>query len=378
MSARRWIFFALMAILACGCRIEPPLYLKRPADVQVEVAAEVELDVMWQINWEALWEYRWDVSTLGPLGYEMPASMRLHSYPLDLEGRPTAHNTYNFSGQSARLQTYAGNYAFLFHNNDSESILFDSAGELDDIYAYTRTISSGLQSSTNIQTLQQKSATKAPDDFDPSNDPVVLAPDGLFSLYNPQVRISDNLEDYEYIDGRYVYRIEGALHPATFIYLIQVRLHNNNGRIIGSAGGAVVTGMAERTDLHTGISSVKTVSVPLDVRINRTADPDLMGARVMTFGIPGCNAYDAASVAAAPDTPHFFVLSVTYSNASFRNIRIDITDQVRALPTGGVITIDLDVDDFPPPDEPTPGGGGGFEALVRGWEEQQGEYTIQQ
>ena len=59
-------------------------------------------------------------------------------------------------------------------------------------------------------------------------------------------------------------------------------------------------------------------------------------------------------------------------------MRIDITDQFKDLPTGGVITLDLDVNDFPPDDPPTPppGEGGGFQALINGWEEETGSVTI--
>lgn len=376
MKARRLIALGLLLLLVCGCRIDPPLYLKRPAEVDVVLDANVELDVMWQIQWEELWEFQWNTAILGPLGYEEPASMRLHAYALDENDRFLSHQTYNFMGHSGRLSIYPGYYGFLFHNNDSEANLFESKGDLEDIYAYTRKISSGLQSSSGIQTLQQKALTKAPETYDPSNDPVVLAPDGLFSFFKPKEWISGNLEDYEYIDGHYVYRIEGKLRPVTFIYLIQVRLHNNNGRVVGSAGGAVVTGMAEKTNLHTGETVTDVVSVPLDVRINKAADPDLLGARVLTFGIPGCNPYDPASVEAAPHVPHFFVLSVSYNDGGYKNIRIDITDQVRALPTGGVIQLELDVDDFPPSPEPQPGGGGGFDALIGGWDEQTGSQTI--
>ena len=131
-----------------------------------------------------------------------------------------------------------------------------------------------------------------------------------------------------------------------------------------------------RTDLNNRCTSEKTVSVLMDAMINAAADPDLMGCRVVTFGIPGCDPYDPASVAAAPDVPHYLVLNVSYYNGTYRNVRIDITDKVRALPTGGVIDLELDVNDFPPPEDPQPGSG--FQALVDDWEEEEAGYTIVQ
>ena len=379
MKARKLIALSCLLVLVWSCSVEPPLHLRRPANLEVDLSTTVELDVMWQINWEALWEYRWDASVLGPLGYAEPTGMRLHTYALDEAYEPVSHQAYNFAGREGRMQVFAGYYNFLFHNNDSEAIQFTSENELADIFAYTRVISSkGLLASDIVLTLSQKAATKADGEYDPSLDPVILQPDGLFSLFSPEVWISDNLEDYEYIDGRYVYRVKGALQPSTFIYLIQMRLHNNNGRVVGSAGGAAITGMADRIDITNRRTSDKTVSVLMDVMINPAADPDLMGSRVVTFGIPGCDPYDPASVAAAPDVPHYLVLNVSYYNGTYRNIRVDITDKVRALPTGGVIDLELDVNDFPPPEDPPQPGGSGFQALVDDWQHEEGDYTIVQ
>ena len=375
----------LLAVSLCACRIDPPLHLRKPVEVEVEVDTHVDLDVMWQIDWEARWDYAWNVEALGPLGYVPPASMRLHAYTLGADGGYVAYQVHNFMGEESRVRVFPGVYDFLFHNNDSEAILFRSDTEFDDVYAYTRLISKGLQPSSLVKTLRQKEKNPTPAAHDATraggvqtrafdDEPVNLMPDCLYSLFTRGQEISDNIEDYEYINGHYVFRIKGELHPSTFIYLIQIRLLNNNGRVVGSAGGTALTGLSEGVDLQTGITSASVVSVPTDVRIDRTADPDLMGARLISFGIPGCNPYDDASVAASR-SEHYLVLSVAYRDGGFKNIHVDETDQLRALPTGGVITLELDVDDFPP-EEADPGEGGGFNALIDGWGEERGDHTI--
>ena len=61
------------------------------------------------------------------------------------------------------------------------------------------------------------------------------------------------------------------------------------------------------------------------------------------------------------------IFHVIYANNSYKNISVDLTEQVRALPLGGVIVLDLDVNDFPPE-----GGeveGSGFDALIDGWDD---------
>ena len=374
MKARRLIIWFLLPLFACGCRIDPPLHLRQAVDV--DVALELDLDVvaLWQVDWEARWNFGWNARLLGGVEYDEPGSIRMYSYARNAAGEIASRQEYNFMGTSGIIRAIAGSYDFLFHNNDSEALLFDTTTDTYNVYAYTRVISPGLQLSSPVLTLSQKeSATKAGVEMKADSDPVVLQPDGLFTLYTPDQFISDDPADYEYIDGRYVIRVGGTLTPADYIWLIQIRLVNNNGRVVGSAGGCALTGMADGVDLKSNVSGTTTVTVPADVYINRETDPDLMGARIVSFGIPGCNAYDPQSVAAAPAGEHFFVLSVAYNNGAYKNIHVDLTEQVRALPTGGVIDLELDVDDFPPESGET---GDGFNALVQDWDEHTGEVTI--
>lgn len=380
MSVHAIIPLLNILLVATSCGIEPPLHLRKAveASVSLDMDMEFQAELMWQVDWETRWEYEWNTEVNGDLGYSEPEGIRMHTYTLGAEGKRVSSQTYNFMGLKAQAPVTVGVHDFLFHSNNSSVVLFRSDGELGHVEAYTRVISSGLRASLPVQTMAQKlSATKA-DEEEPESQPVTFQPDELFALYDPAHVISDRLEDYEMVDGRYVIRIQGNLHPATFIYLVQVHLKNNNGRVIGSMGGAALTGVAEGTDLETGLTNQMAVSIPFDLLINREADPDLLGGRVLTFGIPGCNPLDEASVAAAPKGRHFLVVNITYSNGKYKNVRAEITDQLRALPAGGVIDLELDVDDFPPeekdPDQPAEGGG--FNPIIGEWEEETGSTTI--
>ena len=361
----------LVAALAAGCSIEPPLFLRERVESLVTVEAEVNVNLMWQVDWEAEWTYRWDADLLGPEGYEEPTAMSLHIYPHDDHGGHLSHTAKNFMGNTTEIPFVAGTYDLLFHNNDSEVLLFRDEGDgTDDIHCYTRVISSGLRESSPVSSLQQKiSGTKARGKA-PQDEPVTYMPDGLFTLFDAGHVISDNLEDYEYIDGRYVILIKGELNPATYIHLIQVNLRNNNGRIIGS-GGAVLTGVADGVNLRTRVASPETVSIPSEVYMDE--EKDMLGTRLLSFGIPGCNPYDPASIARTA-SEHCLVLNVIYANGTYKNISVDVTEQFRALPLGGVIVLDLDVDDFPPDGGGT--GGGGFSALITDWDEINAGTTI--
>jgi hypothetical protein len=295
--------------------------------------------------------------------------MSLHIYPHDDQGGHLSHTEKKFRGKTTEIPFVAGTYDLLFHNNDSEVLLFREDEGTDDIICYTRVISSGLKDSNPVKTEMQKAMGTRATGKAPENEPVTYMPDGLFSLYDRNREITDNLDDYEYIDGKYVILIKGELTPASYIHLVQVNLKNNNGRIIGS-GGAVLTGVADGVNLMTKTGERQTVSVPTEVMMDE--ELDMLGMHFCSFGIPGCNPYDAGSVNASV-SEHCLVLNVIYANNSYTNISVDLTDLVRALPLGGVIVLDLDVDDFPP------GGGGegsGFDALISEWDDISAGATI--
>ena len=367
----RTILIAAASLVAAGCTIEPLLHLHKAIRAQVSLSPKVNVDVMWQINWAANWKFNWNTVSLGPVGYTLPASMRMHVFTQGPDGNPVAHVVHNFAGDETQMEVFVGTHDLLFHNNDSEALLFKQESEFDHVHCYTRKLANGLKASTQILTVPQKLSgqTKAPDEL---NEPVNLTPDELFSLFDKDQVISDNLDDYELVGEKYILRIEGELHPSSYIYLFQITLANNHDRVVGSAGGAALTGMSQGVDLMTRESWPETASYLMDVYMDK--GQDMLGAKVFTFGIPGCNPYDAASVAAAPDGKNYLVINISYVNGSTRNISLDVTDQVRALPTGGVVDLEIDVNDFPP--DPTAGGDGGFVALIGDWDEQTGSATI--
>ena len=377
MRSGMFIFmFALLTVCTAGCKLEPALYLRETVQADLSLATRVNLDLLWEVNWEADWTFRWNVDVLGPLNYTEPASLSLHTYALDANGNHKDHAVRNFYGRSAVMPVFVGTYDLLFHNNDSEILLFSSDAQTDDVLCTTRIISSGLKESAQVLTSKQKLAgmsTKGDLEDDATDgEPVALMPDGLFTLYDKGQVISDDLSQYDYIDGRYVLHIDGELHPATYIYLIQIHLSNNDGRVIGSEGGAAMTGLAAGVNLNSGISFESTVSVPMDVYMDRSED--MLGARMLTFGLPSCNPYEMKVDEDVPDSQHYLVLNITYSNGTWKNVRIDVTDAVRTQPLGGVITLELDVEDFPPEGGKT--GDGGFNALIDSWKDEEAGITI--
>lgn len=375
-ALKRIFLLPLLALTVVSCTIDPPLHLRATAETEMVLVTDITTDLYWQADWATQWQFGWAASVLGPVGYTMPKYVRMHDYTLGEDFEPIRHDFYNFNGTYGTTQLFLGVHNLLFHNLGSEVNLFRSETDLSDIHAYTRIISSGLKSSTPVMTAAQKAAAATRADDIQIEEPVALAPDDLFTVYDYHREITDNLDDYELIDGKYVLKIKGELTPVTFIYLFQIKLNNNLGRVNGSMGGAALTGMADDVNLPQRMNSTTTNSVPMDVHLNKEDNPDLLGARVMTFGIPGCCPTDPASVAKAPAGKHYLVMNINFITGQYKNIRIDVTDQVRALPTGGVITLEIDVEDFPPEIIDPPIQGDGLNALIAGWGEVTGGTTI--
>ena len=197
---KRLLISALMLVAAfvTGCRIEPPLYLRTPVQSMLAVEADVNVNLMWQIDWKIQWTFRWDVEAMGPVGYQEDIEgMSLHIFPHDDQGGHLSHTQKNFVGKTTDIPFIVGVYDLLFHNNDSEVLLFREDEHTDDIYCYTRVISTGLKNSNPVKTLQQKLMGTKADGKAPENEPVTYMPDDLFSLYDKGRRITDNLDDYE-------------------------------------------------------------------------------------------------------------------------------------------------------------------------------------
>jgi hypothetical protein len=356
-----------------GCRINPELHLREVADTRIVLETQVDVDVMWQVNWTTVWEYPWDEVKLGPVGYTIPNTMCLHVYPLDANNQIKSHIVHNFVGTSTELSITAGVHDLLFYNNDSEVLLFQSDEETGEVHCTTRQLSSGLKGSQHVLTALQKEAGMLKNEVDSLKPEAVrLTPDPLYTLYKPGFVVSDNPDDYEFIDGRYVLRVDGELEPATYIYLFQLALENNEGRVVGSNGGAALTGVADGVELKSRVAHTTTSTILADAYFDM--GDNLMGARFVSFGLPGRNPYEGQTKAEG-DEGHFLVVNISYANGSWKNIRVDITDVLRELPLGGVISLNLDVNDFPP-EGGSSSGGDGFDALIDNWDEETGETTI--
>ena len=182
------------------------------------------------------------------------------------------------------------------------------------------------------------------------------------------------------------------MQPVTYIYLTQIILHNNrqHTRIVtGIDGSGNLSGMARSVNLNTGVTGRDAITVNYNMRMKFDQQMkdgekvDIIGGRVLTFGMPKLNPsrLDTRSYIesltkvrdADLNNRHYLDVKMQFYNGKDSTLVFDVTDQVRKLFSGGVITIDLDMNKVPIPARP---GGSGFDAVVKDFEEKQWEFDM--
>ena len=160
------------------------------------------------------------------------------------------------------------------------------------------------------------------------------------------------------------------LRPVTYIYLTQVIIHHNNGRITGVDGNANLSGMARSVNVNTGVTDNDPITVHYYVRFKKNCDMkgenvDIAGGRVMTFGM--CNLNPIRATGTVNDGIHHYMdVNMQFNNGMDSTFVFDVTSQVHKRYKGGVLTVELDADTIK---IPTRKGGSGFDAVVKDFED---------
>lgn len=149
-------------------------------------------------------------------------------------------------------------------------------------------------------------------------------------------------------------------------------------------GNANLSGMARSVNLNTGVTGADAITVNFFMRMKQdVADKngnkvDVIGGKVLTFGIPKLNPskLDARAYLeslqkvrdADFNNRHYIDVKMQFYNGKDSTFVFDVTDQARRLFRGGVITVELDMDKVPVPNR---SGGSGFDAVVEDYEEKE-------
>ena len=362
-----------VAALLTNCVRKPDLHLDYIGELVTDLPiVELQLDVFWDYNtdiegsynWRDEWYYGWDEtdqSFFGEIGYTKPTSFQIRRYYTG----STAYGEHT-SVLADLIDSYSysapfdwGYWDMLAWNevvtpDGIQSLRLDEQTTLDHVTAYTG-------QTMNSARYQSPKYTRS-----------FYQPEGLFSAYSQAVEINKNLDGFVYDESRNVWvkQLEMLLRPVTYIYLTQVIIHHNNGRITGVDGNANLSGMARSVNVNTGVTDNDPITVHYYVRFKKNCDMkgenvDIVGGRLMTFGM--CNLDPSRSTTTVNDGKHHYMdVNMQFNNGMDSTFVFDVTKQVQKRYKGGVLTIELDADTIK---IPTRKGGSGFDAVVKDFED---------
>ena len=377
------------------------LYLRvDTTEISVEMY-DIRLDLLWGIDWETEWQYTWNESAadFGTIGYTKPELIKGTIYNVDrATGKRYSSFFKIFDSNGGRVSLTAGSvYDMLFYNFGTE---YTSFYQSDDYETYTASTRVSSQSSW-IRTRAESDTSEKPDSSKTYVD--YNQPDELFGSLATDLAISEDPSTYEkeydeYGNVSYIYKVDAALRPYSFIYMFQVVLLNNTNdkgeNIFTGAKGFTITGLAQGVDLFTRKTFNNTISVSTDnvkpmqnhddVRLDDGTiieNADILAGRVITWGLPGIVPIETtkAGTKAVELDKNYIGVGMTLRNGYTYTVTKDITEQMHNKPAGGVITIYIDANDVPEEviNQRPQSTGGGFNASVEDWaNEVNAEVTI--
>lgn len=340
----------LAALLGCtfSC-IQPILHLPAEeviVDLPIVIA---DMEIVWNldVDWQTQWHYGWDIEDeerWGKIEYPIPSSFEVRRYYLGEEagGPHTNVDAFGINEKRFRRSYEFGYYDLLIWSNidsqDGTQVLTIDESSLDEVTAST-TVTRAIKLGSH------------------ENDaPTALfnQPEIFYSDYPRDIHISHNKEDYDYYDEEenvWVKHINSELRPLVYIYLVQIILHNNDGRVVGINGDCALSAMASGTSVNTG----KTNNTPCIVYFNTNLKKglyvenekvDVIGGKLTTFGLCDMENYieepKSQYQGSRQDLPNFLYFDLKMSEGSVMNLRSEVTEQCQAQCHGGVITVHVD------------------------------------
>lgn len=372
----------MVTAMLVSCERTPDLHLLKVTPVRLTIARlAVEISTYWDYrlvynvayDWETDWYYGWDDedrNIFGEQGYREPGVFNFRRYYTG--NTPYAKHT-NVIANTIEGREYAGYFEFGYWDmlvwndiqtiDNVQSLNFDETASLDSVIAYTN---ESMRSSRYMAPRYTRS---------------FYQPEPLFSAYEQAIEINENHDGFIYDEERDVWIkiLSMKLRPITYIYLTQVIIHNNNNRVVSVDGTSDLSGMARTMNVNNGKGGSDAITTHYSVRLKRDCDMngekvDIVGGRLMTFGICDLQANDVQTAADVKDSyRHYMDVTMQFNNGMDSTLVFDVTDQVRHFFRGGVITVELDMDTIPIPRR---SGGSAFNAVVEEFKEETHEIEM--
>lgn len=330
-----FIVTASVVTLMNSC-IEPPLHLPSD-DKRVEIThIDADIQTIWNVKTQIGTDiaYKWDsidVKQEGDFAYQLPKSYEVRRYFKGIN--PDA--PYSECTEDG-FTTYSNKFSRNFEYGYYDLMMWSNIESVD-----------GKQNVIIREDSDKVTATTAK-----TRGGLYNMPEVFYSTSIPNVYISRDVNDYDYYDEEnnvYVKRINARLSPLVYMYLIQIELKNNDGRIVGASSNNAVSNLATTTQVNTGHTGNESGMVAFHTRMK----DDVIGGKLTTFGLCDMDGYNTDSTSIYKghhDGKNYLYADLTFANGKTKTCKIDITDQLKSHCHGGVITAVIDCDKIEVPE----------------------------
>lgn len=329
----RIFYLIVLVVLMSSCRKELCYnHDDHSPGVRVEFATTWEL--VWErdygCGWQNCWNQEWE-SMYEDLLPGVPEGIRIFAYH-----ESGIQKEYNIEPEGRKVVLGdEGEYSFLLYNNDTEYLVYKDLTSSKDATATTRTTS--------------RAEFRSPND----DERIMNQPDMLFGRYVESYNVERKLETETLV-----------LEMRPLVYSYYVRMKFGSGFDYVSKARGVMAGMAEKVYLHDGHTGSESASIMFNCDKTETC----LSSKVMTFGIPD---YPGDHYSKGNEDGDYMIrLEVLMTNGAYKIFDIDISDQIKVQPRGGVILIDgLEITDEEGKKPDIDEGDGGFGVGVGDWNE---------
>ena len=367
-------YVGLLASLLTSC-IEPPL--KLPAqEVLIDMPIVVtDIDVVWNldVDWTTEWHYGWDEEDeklWGTLRYPEPTNYEIRRYFVGdaPRGPHTDVDAFTIYGNSFRRTYQFGYYDLLLWSNidskDNTQVVLINEDNLEEVTA-TTTVTRAISLSR---------------DDDSRATALYNQPEIFYSAYPRDIYISRNQEDYDYYNEDekvWVKHVNCTLEPLVYIYLVQIILYNNDGRVRGINGDCAISAFANGTSVNTGHTLNDPCMVYFNSRLKKDIDvngrkADIIGGKLTTYGLCDMEGYSHDTRSQYNGTRgelhNYLYYDLNMSGGTTKTLSVDVTDQCQAQCHGGIITVEIDCSTLDNPSDEE-GTGSIFHATVEDYDE---------
>lgn len=288
-------------------------------------------------NWTEHWP---DSIGIDPqaLEFPLPAGLRVVTFTSD--GKADHHNLDTHGGEVRMTGETTG---LLFYNNDTEYILYKNTDSFTEATATTRR--------RNVTFYSGNPRIGS----DTVSEPVMSQPDMLYRRSLKEQAVDSALRIGE-SSPEDIHNIPVTLVPAVYVYVIHFGFDKGLNYVLNAS--AALSGVSAGVNLSTGNTLDNACTLIFDCE--KTADG--ITGTVMSFGAPEYQPENPELY--HPDRRYGITLRVVLTNSRIISFTADITGQMAAQPSGGIVMVGgLEIDE----EDSKPTGGGSFDVTVDPW-----------